>query len=97
MMFIRMYAREIHMIEPITQRIEIFFTIAGGCCSRFQGRRKPFLDETFMSSVVAVAVAVMGHEDVEESGVDCGDQGRVCVTMLVIVLMVITIIGVAVV
>lgn len=76
--------------------MEIFFTIAGGCSSRFQGRREPFLEEAVISSVVAMAVTLMGQEDVEEPGVGCGDQGRVCVTMLVIVLMVVTTIGVVV-
>lgn len=74
------------MMEQITQRIEIFVAVAGGCSSRLQGRRELFLDEGLVSGV-AVTVTVMG---VEESVFGGGDQGTVCVTMLVTVLVVTT-------
>lgn len=79
------------MIEPITHRIETFLTTAGGCAFRFQGRRGLFLDDGFKSGVV---VAVMDQGGVEESNISCEAQGTVCITMLVIVLVVVTVVGV---
>lgn len=78
------------MIEPIAQRIETFLTTAGGCAFKFQGRRGLFLDDGFKSGIV---VTVM-DQGVEESDVSCEAQGTVCVTVLVIVLMVVTTVGV---
>lgn len=74
------------MMEQITQRIEIFVAATGGCSPRFQGRHELFLGESLVSRV-AVTPAVVG---VGELGVGGGDQGTVCVTMLVTVLVVVT-------
>lgn len=74
------------MMEQITQRIEILVAVVGGCSSRCQGRCELFLGEILVSGVV-MTVTVVG---IEESDVGGGDQGTVCVTMLVTVLMVVT-------
>lgn len=81
-MFIKTYTREIHMMEQITQRIETFVTVAGGCSSKFQGRCELFFGEGSMAMVVTAI-------DIEETGVSGRGQGTVCITVLVTVLMVV--------